>query len=547
MARKVAPLVPLSFAFMFCVTVWSAQNPATSGGSVPTAANDPRLATLEPKVRQMVLEEADAAKVGCEGSAIAMNVYECDCYAREVFEERLRIGTAVRTLKNATGTREITAFATAMDPGVPTGIGACVSTPKTEKYGKELASGLQLNPSSAVSECAGRELAVRFKKLPRPKPELIQPLLIEAIQLCRRSLPPSAATTRPSTAAAPPQTAINAASNSTPTTTAQPSAVSSPTTANSSSNNQRRQVFTGSWEFVTRSGESTDAYTTGHLSDVGTLLVITQEGNLLTLGRTPQDAATTYRIDGIEHPFSYRRSNNPNDPITTGTTTATATGDRIVVEIRLQYPDGFRTVSAKRVFSLAADGGLLVETTGSVRLKNGVSSDLNSSTLYKRSPVSQTSASPPAPATPKPLGTPAPAERASPPPSADTQGERQAKIQSDVAERTKAVIEELRQKPQAGQPAAVTALGTPWQPCGGALRSTQSQTSVAVEFVNSSSEPRKLYWMDFGGMRKLYGTLRPGQRAPMQTYTKHSWIVADSSDRCLGTIVIAGAARLEIR
>ena len=109
------------------------------------------------------------------------------------------------------------------------------------------------------------------------------------------------------------------------------------------------------------------------------------------------------------------------------------------------------------------------------------------------------------------------------------------------------MIEELRQKPQAGQPAAATALGTPWQPCGGALRSTQSQTSVAVEFVNSSSEPRKLYWMDFGGMRKLYGTLRPGQRAPMQTYATHSWMVADSSDRCLGTIVIAGPARLEIR
>ena len=194
---------------MFGVTVWSAQNPATSGGGVPTAANDPRLATLEPKVRQMVLEEADAAKVGCEGSAIAMNVYECDCYAREVFEERLRIGTAVRTLKNATGTREITAFATAMDPGVPTGIGACVSTPKTEKYGKERASGLQLNPSSAVSECAGRELAVRFKKLPRPKPELIQPLLIEAMQFCRSSLPPSAATTRPSMPAAPAGTANN--------------------------------------------------------------------------------------------------------------------------------------------------------------------------------------------------------------------------------------------------------------------------------------------------------------------------------------------------
>ena len=275
-----------------------------------------------------------------------------------------------------------------MNPGVPTGIGACVSTPKTEKYGKERASGLQLNPSSAVSECAGRELAVRFKKLPRPSPELIQPLLVQAMQFCRTSLAPGAATTPPSTAAAPPQTAIGAPTNSTPNTSAQPGA--SPTAA-------------------------------------------------------PQTTASS------------------------------------------------------------------------------------------------------APPTPKPLGTPAPAEKASPTPSADTLGERQAKIQSDVAERTKAVIEELRQKPQAGQPATATPLGAPWQPCGGTLRSTQSQKGVAVEFVNSSSQPRKLYWIDFGGMRRLYGTLQPGQRAPMQTYATHSWMVADNSDRCLGTIVIAGPVRLEIR
>jgi hypothetical protein len=171
------PLVALSFAFAFGVTVWSVQNPAQT--------NDPRLATLEPKARQMVLEEADAARAGCEGSAIPMNVYECDCYAREVFEERLRIGTAVRTLKNATGPGEMTAFAKTMDPGVPTGIGACVSTPKTEKYGKEQATKQQLNPSSAVSECVGRELAVRFKKLSRPNPESIQPLLMEAMVLAQ--------------------------------------------------------------------------------------------------------------------------------------------------------------------------------------------------------------------------------------------------------------------------------------------------------------------------------------------------------------------------
>ena len=112
---------------------------------------------------------------------------------------------------------------------------------------------------------------------------------------------------------------------------------------------------------MTRSGEASDPYTTGHRSDAG-ILTVELNGDMLTLG----PLQTSYRVDGIERASSYRQSNNPADAVTTGTTMAAWDGARIVVEIRLKYPDNFRTVSARRVFSLTTDGGLLIETTGTL-------------------------------------------------------------------------------------------------------------------------------------------------------------------------------------
>jgi hypothetical protein len=108
---------------------------------------------------------------------------------------------------------------------------------------------------------------------------------------------------------------------------------------------------------------------------------------------------------------------------------------------------------------------------------------------------------------------------------------------------------------EAGPPAeaqAQSAAGAPagpaWQPCGGDLKSDPSQTAVPVEFVNTSTQPRKLIWFDFAGARIVAGVLQPGQRAPMQTYTTHAWMIADESDTCLGTTVISKESRsIEIR
>ena len=71
---------------------------------------------------------------------------------------------------------------------------------------------------------------------------------------------------------------------------------------------------------------------------------------------------------------------------------------------------------------------------------------------------------------------------------------------------------------------------------------------VPVEFVNVSSQPRRVYWLDFAGARQFYGVMQPGQRAAMQSYVSHPWMMADASDTCLGTIVISkDSRRIEIR
>ena len=55
-----------------------------------------------------------------------------------------------------------------------------------------------------------------------------------------------------------------------------------------------------------------------------------------------------------------------------------------MLDIKLTFPDGSRTITAKRVFSLTPDGGLLVETTGALVGIDGSKTDRSGTWLYKR-------------------------------------------------------------------------------------------------------------------------------------------------------------------
>jgi hypothetical protein len=195
-------------------------------------------------------------------------------------------------------------------------------------------------------------------------------------------------------------------------------------------------------------------------------------------------------------------------------------------------------------------------------------------------PVMPPATPPPAPTTPpvpaapdssvsapaaRPTTAAAPAGTTKPPEQKETTSERRGKIDTDVAAKTHSIVADLRKQAEGQQAQAAAAsqtaaqpsagaqaqsadapAGPDWQPCGGDLKSGASQTVVPVEFVNTSKQPRRLIWFDFAGAKVVAGTLQPGQRAPMQTYTTHAWMIAEASDRCMGTLVISKAGTIEI-
>jgi VHL beta domain len=90
----------------------------------------------------------------------------------------------------------------------------------------------------------------------------------------------------------------------------------------------------------------------------------------------------------------------------------------------------------------------------------------------------------------------------------------------------------------------VSAPSGPWRLCSTAVPSIVSLVPVPVEFVNTSSQPRKLYWIDFAGTRQSYGVLAPGQSGFITSFITHSWVVTDLAEACLGTLVISGGGRI---
>ena len=67
----------------------------------------------------------------------------------------------------------------------------------------------------------------------------------------------------------------------------------------------------------------------------------------------------------------------------------------------------------------------------------------------------------------------------------------------------------------------------------GGVRSIDTRTATSVQFINISTQLRRLYWLDYSGRRVFYFLLQPGGSFIQATYVTHPWLVADSGDRCL--------------
>jgi von Hippel-Lindau disease tumor supressor len=54
--------------------------------------------------------------------------------------------------------------------------------------------------------------------------------------------------------------------------------------------------------------------------------------------------------------------------------------------------------------------------------------------------------------------------------------------------------------------------------------------STSIKFVNKSQQVIKVYWLDYKGRRVLYGTPKPGEALPIQTFLTHPWVITDGDD-----------------
>jgi hypothetical protein len=65
------------------------------------------------------------------------------------------------------------------------------------------------------------------------------------------------------------------------------------------------------------------------------------------------------------------------------------------------------------------------------------------------------------------------------------------------------------------------------------LRSPATTTaSTEIAFTNRAAEKRRIYWLNFNGIRVFYASLEPGQTVSYQTYIGHPWLVANDADEC---------------
>jgi hypothetical protein len=103
---------------------------------------------------------------------------------------------------------------------------------------------------------------------------------------------------------------------------------------------------------------------------------------------------------------------------------------------------------------------------------------------------------------------------------------------------------------------AATAIITLAAPTANAARSTQParpcstepgmasstfDTTTTITFVNATSAPVDVYWLDYSGQRVLYYPgLAPGASYVQETYASHPWVVTDASNACLAVFMGVG-------
>jgi hypothetical protein len=78
------------------------------------------------------------------------------------------------------------------------------------------------------------------------------------------------------------------------------------------------------------------------------------------------------------------------------------------------------------------------------------------------------------------------------------------------------------------------------------LKSPASDTVTRVRFENRSGRTLDLYWLDFEGHRKHYGTIAAGGEIAQPTYVGHVWLLADQNGDAVAIFVADRAPGLAV-
>ncbi|MDP7010378.1 MAG: hypothetical protein QF685_03280 [Verrucomicrobiota bacterium] len=88
-----------------------------------------------------------------------------------------------------------------------------------------------------------------------------------------------------------------------------------------------------------------------------------------------------------------------------------------------------------------------------------------------------------------------------------------------------------------------------WLPAEGKEKppsKSQAGSFTIVTFQNKSDKNVKLYWIDYGGARKLYGEIAKGGERQQNTYSDAVWLVTDEKDKPMGYFVAGTKMALAI-
>ncbi len=66
---------------------------------------------------------------------------------------------------------------------------------------------------------------------------------------------------------------------------------------------------------------------------------------------------------------------------------------------------------------------------------------------------------------------------------------------------------------------------------------SRSGPNITVFFENKSKKTIKLFWISYGGDKRLYGEIETGKTRRQNTYTANTWMVCDKEDRPLGYFI----------